>query len=65
MLEKEFPLLYNRMMKYGRRNISISTIAPTGSLSILTQTTSGIEPLFQIGYKRRKKINHLNLFRKI
>jgi ribonucleotide reductase alpha subunit len=57
MLEKEFPLLYNRMMKYGRRNISISTIAPTGSLSILTQTTSGIEPLFQIGYKRRKKIN--------
>jgi ribonucleoside-diphosphate reductase alpha chain len=57
MMEKEFPKLYERMMKFGRRNISLSTIAPTGSLSILTQTTSGIEPLFQIGYKRRRKVN--------
>lgn len=45
----------NRMLKYGRRNISWSTAAPTGSLSILTQTTSGIEPLFKPYYKRRKK----------
>ena len=57
MMKNEYPELYDRMMKFGRRNISISTVAPTGSLSILTQTTSGIEPLFQIGYKRRKKIN--------
>jgi len=57
MMKNEYPDLYNRMMKYGRRNISISTVAPTGSLSILTQSTSGIEPLFMIGYKRRKKIN--------
>ncbi len=45
------------MMKYGRRNVSLLTTAPTGSVSILTQTTGGIEPLFNIGYKRRKKIN--------
>ena len=57
MIKNEYPELYERMMKFGRRNISISTVAPTGSLSILTQTTSGIEPLFMIGYKRRKKIN--------
>ena len=57
MIRNEYPELYERMMKFGRRNISISTVAPTGSLSILTQTTSGIEPLFMIGYKRRKKIN--------
>lgn len=57
MLENEFPNIYKRMMKYGRRNISISTTAPTGSLSILTQSSSGIEPVFTIAYKRRKKIN--------
>ena len=57
MIKNEYTELYERMMKFGRRNISISTVAPTGSLSILTQTTSGIEPLFMIGYKRRKKIN--------
>ena len=57
MIKNEYPELYKRMMINGRRNISISTVAPTGSLSILTQTTSGIEPLFMIGYKRRKKIN--------
>jgi len=43
--------------KHGRRNISLSTIAPNGSISILTQTTSGIEPVFNIMYKRRKKVN--------
>jgi len=58
MMKDEFPELYDRMMKFGRRNISISTVAPTGSLSILTQTTSGIEPLYMIGYKRRRKIHH-------
>lgn len=57
MLKKEFPELYERMMKYGRRNISISTVAPTGTLSIMTQTSSGIEPVFMLQYKRRKKVN--------
>lgn len=57
MLQKELPDVYERMMKFGRRNISLSTVAPTGSLSILAQTSSGIEPLFQLSYKRRKKIN--------
>ncbi|MCC6691294.1 MAG: adenosylcobalamin-dependent ribonucleoside-diphosphate reductase [Bacteroidia bacterium] len=57
MLKKEFPRVYKRMIKYGRRNISISTVAPTGSLSILTQTSSGIEPVYMLSYKRRKKIN--------
>lgn len=50
--------LYDQMSKHGRRNIANLTIAPTGSLSILTQTTSGIEPLFMLfPYTRRKKIN--------
>ena len=49
--------LYNDLMKYGRRNIAILTIAPTGSVSILTQTTSGIEPAFMVAYRRRRKIN--------
>lgn len=53
----EFPEQAKRMYKYGRRNVSWSTIAPTGSVSILTQTTSGCEPLFQPFYMRRKKIN--------
>ena len=56
MLLDEFPEQAKRMIKYGRRNISWSTIAPTGSLSILAQVTSGIEPLFQPYYVRRKKI---------
>lgn len=43
--------------RYGRRNIAITTTAPAGSVSILTQTTSGIEPVYLISYKRRKKIN--------
>lgn len=46
-----------RMIESGRRNVSFSTVAPTGSVSILTQTTSGLEPLFNWGYMRRKKVN--------
>ncbi len=57
MLEKEFPDLYKRMMENGRRNISISTVAPTGTLSMLAQTTSGIEPPFMLSYKRRRKLS--------
>lgn len=49
--------LYLDMLKYGRRNISMLTIAPTGTTSLMTQTTSGIEPVFLPFYKRRKKVN--------
>lgn len=49
--------LYNDMVRFGRRNISLLTIAPTGSVSICTQTTSGIEPAFNVVYKRRRKVN--------
>lgn len=45
------------MMKNGRRNIALLTIAPTGSVSLMTQTTSGIEPVFMVSYKRRRKVN--------
>ncbi|MDP6921830.1 MAG: adenosylcobalamin-dependent ribonucleoside-diphosphate reductase [Lutibacter sp.] len=57
MVEKEFPEIHQRMMTYGRRNISVSTVAPTGSLSMLAQTSSGIEPVFLLSYKRRRKVN--------
>jgi len=57
MLEKELPEVYTRMMEHGRRNISISTVAPTGTLSMLAQTSSGIEPVFMTHYKRRRKLN--------
>lgn len=57
MLKDEFPNLHGRMMLFGRRNISISTVAPTGSLSMLAQTSSGIEPVFLLSYKRRRKVN--------
>ncbi|MDP2088221.1 MAG: adenosylcobalamin-dependent ribonucleoside-diphosphate reductase [Flavobacteriaceae bacterium] len=57
MMSNEFPDLYNRMMTFGRRNISISTVAPTGTLSMLAQTSSGIEPVFLLSYKRRRKVN--------
>ena len=57
MLKAEFPDIYKRMMTYGRRNISISTVAPTGSLSMLAQTSSGIEPVYLMSYKRRRKVN--------
>lgn len=49
--------LYYEMVEYGRRNIALLTIAPTGSTSIMTQTTSGIEPVFMPVYKRRRKVN--------
>lgn len=51
------PELYAEMVQNGRRNIALLTIAPTGTVSICTQTTSGIEPVFLVAYKRRKKIN--------
>lgn len=57
MLALEFPLQVERMIKYGRRNISWSTIAPTGTVSLMTQTSSGCEPLFKAFYIRRTKIN--------
>ena len=56
-LKEAAPMVYEDMVKHGRRNIALLTIAPTGSLSICTQTTSGIEPVFMISYKRRKKVN--------
>ncbi|MFW5755372.1 MAG: adenosylcobalamin-dependent ribonucleoside-diphosphate reductase, partial [Tangfeifania sp.] len=49
--------LHEDMMKYGRRNIALLTIAPTGTTSLMTQTTSGIEPVFLPVYKRRRKVN--------
>jgi len=49
--------LYDDIQKYGRRNIALLTIAPTGTTSLMTQTTSGIEPVFMPVYKRRRKVN--------
>ncbi len=49
--------LYNDMMEYGRRNIALLTIAPTGTTSLMSQTSSGIEPVFMPVYKRRRKVN--------
>ncbi|MDP4266357.1 MAG: adenosylcobalamin-dependent ribonucleoside-diphosphate reductase [Bacteroidota bacterium] len=49
--------LYQDMVKYGRRNIALLTIAPTGTTSLMTQTTSGLEPVFMINYRRRRKVN--------
>jgi ribonucleoside-diphosphate reductase alpha chain len=49
--------LKETMMRHGRRNIALLTIAPTGSVSLMTQTTSGIEPVFMVSYKRRRKVN--------
>ncbi len=56
-IKEQDPELYEKMTKVGRRNIALLTIAPTGSTSIMTQTTSGIEPVFNVSYRRRKKIN--------
>lgn len=56
-IKEAAPDLYENMLKYGRRNIACLTIAPTGTTSILTQTTSGIEPVFMPVYKRRRKVN--------
>ncbi len=56
-IKEAAPELYEDMLKYGRRNIACLTIAPTGTTSLMTQTTSGIEPVFLPVYKRRRKIN--------
>lgn len=56
-LREADPTLYEDMLKYGRRNIACLTIAPTGTTSLMTQTTSGIEPVFLPVYKRRRKVN--------
>ena len=56
-LKEADPELYELMVKYGRRNIACLTIAPTGTTSLMTQTTSGIEPVFMPVYKRRRKVN--------
>ena len=56
-LREADPEMYEEMKKYGRRNIACLTIAPTGTTSLMTQTTSGIEPVFMPVYKRRRKVN--------
>ena len=56
-LKEASPELYENMVKYGRRNIACLTIAPTGTTSLMTRTTSGIEPVFLPVYKRRRKVN--------
>ena len=56
-LREADPELYDLMVQYGRRNIACLTIAPTGTTSLMTQTTSGIEPVFMPVYKRRRKVN--------
>lgn len=56
-LKEEYPDLVKKMEKYGRRNMTLMTVAPTGSVSCLTQTSSGLEPVFMLSYTRRKKGN--------
>ncbi|MEX0812183.1 MAG: adenosylcobalamin-dependent ribonucleoside-diphosphate reductase [Chitinophagales bacterium] len=56
-LKENDPELYAEMTKHGRRNIALLTIAPTGTTSLMTQTTSGLEPVFMPAYKRRRKVN--------
>ena len=56
-IKEQAPELYADMVKYGRRNIACLTIAPTGTTSLMTQTTSGIEPVFMPVYMRRRKVN--------
>lgn len=56
-IKQEDPELYAQMLEHGRRNIALLTIAPTGSTSLMSQTTSGIEPVFMPVYKRRRKVN--------
>ena len=56
-IKEAYPSLYDDIMTYGRRNIACLTIAPTGTTSLMTQTTSGIEPVFMPVYKRRRKVN--------
>jgi ribonucleoside-diphosphate reductase alpha chain len=56
-IKEAAPEIIEKMQRVGRRNISMLTIAPTGSVSICTRTTSGIEPVFMVSYKRRRKVN--------
>jgi len=56
-IKEAAPKVYEKMERVGRRNIALLTIAPTGSVSICTQTTSGIEPAYMVSYKRRRKVN--------
>jgi len=56
-IKKEDPELYKEMTENGRRNISLLTVAPTGTTSLMTQTSSGLEPVFNVKYKRRRKVN--------
>ena len=56
-LREADPGLYDDMVKYGRRNIALLTIAPTGTTSLMSQTTSGIEPVFMVSYLRRRKVH--------
>ena len=56
-IKEAAPNIYEKMERVGRRNIALLTIAPTGSVSICTQTTSGIEPAYMVSYKRRRKVN--------
>ena len=56
-IRENAPKVYDKMKRVGRRNIAMLTIAPTGSVSICTQTTSGIEPAYMVSYRRRKKVN--------
>src|SRR5690554_1248830 len=56
-LKEADPELYYEMLEHGRRNIALLTIAPTGTTSLMSQTTSGIEPVFLPVYKRRRKVN--------
>lgn len=56
-LKEADPVMYSNMEKFGRRNIALLTIAPTGTTSLMTQTSSGIEPVFSVFYKRRRKVN--------
>lgn len=56
-LREAAPALYEEMRRYGRRNIAMLTIAPTGTTSLMTQTSSGLEPAYLISYKRRRKVN--------
>jgi ribonucleoside-diphosphate reductase alpha chain len=65
MVKEEFPELWLFTSLYGRRNVSWGTIAPTGSLSILTQTSSGLEPMFMPFYTRRRKINPNDKFNRV
>ncbi len=62
---KEAPDVYDMSKKYGRRNIALTTTAPAGSVSVLTQTTSGIEPAFLLKYTRRKKLTENDLDAKV